>query len=106
MKVNDLVEKYGLKPLNIAENSEIKAGYCGDLLSVVISKSPEKAVWFTVMNNVNVSAVATLAEISAVVICDVEDINPTLIQKAIENNINLLTSNKDVFTTCRMIGEL
>lgn len=105
MKTTDLSIKYGFTTLNFAKDREISTGFCGDLLSVVMSKAPEDSVWFTVMNNINVIAVATLADVSAVVICDAE-VSEDLVTKAKENDVNLYSSNKDVFSTCKMIGEL
>ena len=95
MKTTDLTQ-FNLIPLNIAEDRQISTGFAGDLLSIVISKAPTNAVWFTVMNNVNVIAVATLSDVSAVVICDA-DISEDLISKAKENNVNLFKSNFDVY---------
>lgn len=105
MKTIDLSNKYGLTALNFASNRDISTGFCGDLLSIVMSKAPTDSVWFTVMNNVNVIAVASLVDVSAVVICDAE-VNKELIEKAKENNINLYSSKEDVFSTLKRIGEL
>ena len=49
---------------------EVLSGYCGDFLSNVMGKAPADCVWFTVMSNVNVCAVATLTDCAAVVLCE------------------------------------
>lgn len=100
MKVIDLVEKYGLEAVVMANpDREIVTGYCGDLLSVVMSEAPTDSVWLTVMNNVNVTAVASLTDVSCVVICGVNQIDEMLITRAKENGVNVLSSNKDVYNT-------
>ena len=106
MTINELIEKSNLEVLNLADgNREISTGYAGDLLSIVMSKAPNNSLWFTVMNNINVLAVATLADISAVVICAAE-IFDEFVEKAKEQNVTILKSNDDVYSTIKKIGEL
>ena len=104
MTVNELIEKSNLEVLNLGDGTrEISTGYTGDLLSIVMSKAPNNCVWFTVMNNINVLAVATLADISAVVICDAE-VFDEFVEKAKEQNVTILKSNLDVYSTIKEIG--
>ncbi len=81
-----------------ALSREIEGCYAGDLLSRVISSAVEGGLWFTIMTNVNVAAVALLADVGAIVLC--EDVEPdeTLIQKATDENIPIIKSSKDVYT--------
>ena len=79
-------------------DAEIKNGYCGDFLSNVISRAPDACAWLTVMNNVNVAAVATLVDCACVVLC--EGVAPDETQ-----NINLLGCSKDVYQTAKMLFE-
>lgn len=105
MKVIDLVNKFDFEVVNLAEpDREIEAGYCGDLLSLVMSKAPTNSVWCTVMNNVNVAAVAALADISVVIVCEVKEIDKTLLERAKEKSINILRSDKDVYSVAVSLG--
>ncbi len=98
MKVIDLVEKYGLEAVVLASpDREIVTGYCGDLLSVVMSSAPTDSAWLTVMNNVNVTAVASLTDVSCVIICGVSQIDEMLISKAKGNGVNVLSTDIDVY---------
>ena len=66
MTVGDIKEKLGLKALCENEDSlsrEVTGGYCGDLLSWVMSRAAAGDAWMTVMGNVNSIGVAALADI-------------------------------------------
>ncbi len=77
---------------------EIEGCYAGDLLSRVIGRAVEGGIWFTIMNNLNVVAVALLADVACIVLC--EDVDPMdeLKQKANEENIPVIKTSKDVYT--------
>lgn len=83
--------------------AEITCGYAGDLLSFIMGNAPAGCAWFTIMNNVNVCAVATLAEIGAVVLCSGVKPDLKLLEKVITQNITLAATALDVFSAC---GEL
>ena len=70
MNIKEISEKLGLSFLNEAEPSkEVEGGYCGDLLSFVMSHAKCGDCWFTVMGNVNAVAVAVLSDCAAIVLC-------------------------------------
>jgi hypothetical protein len=99
MTINDLITKLDAKTVVLGNgNREISTGYCGDFLSFVIGRAPKDCAWFTVMTNVNVAAVAHLAEVAVVVLC--EDCSPdeNLINRAKTQNINLIVTKHDIFS--------
>ena len=49
---------------------DITGCYVGDLLSWVMGRAKENDVWVTVMGNVNAIAVAKLADISCILLCE------------------------------------
>ncbi len=49
---------------------EIDSIYCADLLSWAMARAPEGSAWCTVMGNVNAVAVAVLADVAAIVLCE------------------------------------
>ena len=52
MNIKEISEKLGLSFLNEAEPSkEVKGGYCGDLLSFVMSHAKCGDCWFTVIRS-------------------------------------------------------
>lgn len=82
---------------------EVLGGYAGDFLSFVMGKAPEGSAWFTVMTNVNVAAVATLADIAVVVICENCHPDTKLVEKAEENGINIIGTRLDIFSAARLM---
>lgn len=48
----------------------VKGCYIGDLLSWVMSRVGEENAWITVMGNVNAVAVAKLADVSCIILCE------------------------------------
>lgn len=73
MTVGDIKEKLGLKALCESEDSlsrEVTGGYCGDLLSWVMSRAKAGDAWMTVMGNVNSIGVAALADIACIILTE------------------------------------
>ncbi len=101
MTVNDLIQKLDLEVLNLAEEDrEITGGYTGDLLSWVMGRAESGDMWVTIMTNVNVVAVASLVDVSCVVIADNAELAPEVIEKAKAQGINLLRSAKSAYQLC------
>lgn len=98
MTTSKLIEKLNADGIVVADECrEISTGYCGDFLSFVMGKAPTNCAWFTVMTNINVAAVASLADVSVVVICEGCVPNPELVHKAQVQHINIITTPLDVF---------
>ena len=107
MKIIDAVEKLGLEVLALpTPEREINGGYVGDLLSWVMGRAEADNVWITIMTNINVLAVASLSDVSAVVIAENAEIDPEIIKKAWEQGINLLRSKNPSYETALAFGQL
>lgn len=105
MKLSDVIEKCGLVVLARAEDTEVSGCYIGDLLSRVISRSQAGGLWITIMNNLNVPAVALLAEIPCIILA--EDVEPMegVAEKCREEGIWLLQSSLGAYDlACRLSG--
>lgn len=72
MKAKEIAEKLDFKLLAGAEGEEniVESFYVCDLLSWVMGRAKENQMWFTVMGNVNAVAVATLKDVSAIVLTE------------------------------------
>ena len=107
MTVNTLIEKLNLKTLNLADGDrEVNGGYAGDLLSWVMGRAREDNVWVTIMTNVNVIAVASLADVSCVVLSENAEPDGEMLSVAKTKGINLLQSEKSTFDLCGEIAEI
>ncbi len=80
-----------------AEKIEIESGYVSDLLSDVMGSAQENQIWITIMRHLNTIAVASMTGIPVIVFA--KDIIPeqSVIDKAREEGIILLTSPLTVF---------
>ena len=107
MTVKELAEIEGIKPSVMATpDTEISCAFCCDLLSIVMGKAPAGCAWVTVMGNMNSVAVASLAEIGAIILADGVLPDQNALQKAEENGINILLSKEPVFDTALKIHEV
>ena len=105
MKINSLIKNLEADIVNIADiDREIEGGYCGDFLSVVMGKAPENAGWFTIMNNQNVAAVATLTDVGIIILCDGVKPDPLLDKKVKDVGINCITTDYTVFDAVKKSG--
>ncbi len=101
MTVNELIKKLNLEVLNLAEGDrEITGGFTGDLLSWVMGRAQCGDMWITIMTNINVVAVASLVDTACVIIAENAEIAPDVIQKAQQQGVNLLRSDKTAYALC------
>ena len=98
MTVSEIANRLNGKVKNDAGKDAL-AFYAGDFLSRVMGKAPEKSCWLTVMNNVNVAGVATLADVSVVVLCEGVTPDERLVEKCAQENVSLVLTDMDVFSS-------
>ena len=99
MVVKDIVKELELKVFNKNAdlNLEVKGGFVGDLLSHVMGNSEEGQVWLTVQTHKNVLAIASLNDLSAIVLIDNQQPDPKMLESAEEEGIPVLGSGKSAF---------
>ena len=105
MTVHGMAEKLGLKIAQMEDDREISAVYCCDLLSVAMAKVPRDAVWVTVIGNKNVVAVASLAEVSCVILAEGFAYDAGTIEAA-KGKVSLFLSDQPVYETAVQAGAL
>ncbi len=88
------------------EEREVTGGYAGDLLSWVMGRASEGDAWITIMSNVNIVAVATLADPSCIILSEGVAPEDGVLDKALAVGVNILASKKDTFTLCAEIAAL
>lgn len=106
MNVKRLAETAGYTVFTEGEDREIESGYCGDFLSNIISRAPENCAWLTVMNNVNVAAVAVLIDCACIILCEGTEPDGPLFERAKMQGLWVLGSAKDVFLTAKEVSAL
>lgn len=107
MTVKEFCDRSGITVFALGSGEkQILNGYCGDFLSNIISKAPDSCAWLTVMNNVNVAAVATLIECACIILCEGVKPDSALLERAKEHKLNLLGGEKNSFETAKLINGL
>jgi len=99
VKVSDIANKFSLDVVagERALDHEVKAGYCGDLLSDVMAHAGKGTVWITIQRHQNIVAVALLKEMAAVILANGHQPDPETITKADEEGIPILVSRLTVY---------
>lgn len=107
MKLTEFVERLELETLHVADmDREVAGAYTGDLLSWVMTRLNSDFAWVTIMNNVNVIAVASLSDAACVVFTENAEIPEDVIEKAKLQSINLFKTKKTSFEISYLIGKI
>jgi hypothetical protein len=85
---------------------EITGGYASDLLSCVMAGAKAGNIWVTLQGHPNILAVASLIELSAVVVTEGVAPDQETIHKAQETGIPLLTTAQDTFAVVAALAAL
>ncbi len=85
---------------------EILGGYAGDLLSWVMGRAAEGDAWITIMSNVNIVAVCTLADPACIILSENVSPDPEAKMRAEQQGVNILTTELDTFSACARIAAL
>ena len=105
MKVSELICTQGFSELYIAEPERaVNGAYAGDLLSWVMGRAQADNAWITIMSNVNVLAVAALADISCVIFAEGVCPDDEIISVAKEKGINLISTALPIYEACLALG--
>ena len=106
MRVKDLLE-HGFEAVSLPDGDrEIDGVYIGDLLSWVMGRAQMDNAWITIMTNVNVIAVATLADTSCVILAEGVVMPDDLIETAQAKDINVLSSADPIYETAMRLSKL
>lgn len=104
LTVEQLANELGLEIMELPDGErEITGGYAGDLLSWVMGRAEAGDAWVTIMSNMNVSAVAQLADVACVVFAEGVHPDKEAVNKARLHGINMLGSPKGIFELCAEI---
>ncbi len=107
MTVSALAKQLSLREITVADpDREVTGGYAGDLLSWVMGRVNEGDAWVTIMTNINVVAVASLSDVSCVILSEGVDVEPDVLAAAEAKGITLLGSDRSTFAVCAALGEV
>lgn len=93
MTVYELSQNGQFNALTMPEpEREISGAYVGDLLSWVMGRAQSDNIWITIMSNINVVAVASLSDVSCVLLAEGVTLDDEVLTTAKEKGINILST--------------
>ena len=107
MTVNELCEKCGFAAVVTADGDrEVTGCYIGDLLSWVMGRAAADNAWITIMSNVNILAVASLADVACIILSEGVTVDDEIIATAKQKEINILSSQLPSYETAVKLSEM
>ncbi len=106
MKLSRIARELALRPLTAgagAEDPDVTAGYVSDLLSDVLASAPAGGILVTVLEHMNVVAVAMHADLAAVVFASNREPDKSVIERASQEGVALFISPEPAF---ELVGRL
>ena len=107
MTVQELKDTLSLTPVTLPEGDrEVQGVYIGDLLSWVMGRAQADNVWLTIMSNLNIVAVATLSDVSCIILCEGVTLDETVKNTAEAKGVNILATDKTAYDMAKSLAEL
>ncbi|MDP4282307.1 MAG: DRTGG domain-containing protein [Bacteroidota bacterium] len=108
MKVAELITQLSLTAFTgkAGLDREIEGGYVSDLLSDVMGHSQAGQIWITLQTHKNVIAIASLKDLSAVILVKGNTPGEEALAQAIEEGIPILGTQMDTFEIAGRIYNL
>lgn len=93
MTVYELSQNSQFNVLTMPEPERVIDGaYVGDLLSWVMGRARCDNIWITIMSNINVVAVASLSDVSCVLLAENVTLDSEVLNTAKEKGINIFST--------------
>ena len=107
MTVQNLIDELNLKTLVEGDvDREVTDCYIGDLLSWVMGRAPADSAWLTVMGNINSIAVATLADVSCIILVENAALDADAKKKAEMMVVTILLTEENSYSLAVKISKL
>lgn len=105
MRLNQIIEELNLKLCTASSNldREVTGGYTSDLLSDVMANAKEGNIWVTIQRHQNVVAVASLKELSGIILANNRELEEEALKKAEEEGIPVMVTELPAF---EIVGRL
>lgn len=106
MKIKDLSKEPDFKLLTKCTDNQITSAYTSDLLSDVMGNAPEDSALITIQAHKNTVAVASLAGINAIILCNNRKASDDMIPVAEKEDIAILQTKLNQFETSIKIANI
>ena len=85
---------------------EIEGVYIGDLLSWVMGRANASDAWITIMSNVNILAVASLADTACIILAEGVTLDDETIATAEQKGINIISTEMNMYDTAVFLSQI
>ena len=107
MKVSELPESEGFRVFALPDpDREIDGVYIGDLLSWVMGRAQADNAWITIMTNINIVAVASLADTACIILAEGVTPDEQVLKTANEKGVNIICIDKPAYETAVLLSQL
>ena len=106
MTVETLAKSLGFEALCMPDGDrEISGVYIGDLLSWVMGRAAQDNVWITIMSNLNIVAVATLSDVSCILLAEGVTLEDEIRQIATSKGVNVLRTSLSAYDAAVLLSK-
>lgn len=107
MTVQQMADRLSLTTLSeVDADREIDGVYIGDLLSWVMGRAKSDNVWITIMSNINIVAVASLADVACVILAEGVSLDESVRETAKQKGVNIYSSDQTAYQLAAEMAEL
>ncbi len=105
MTVNELSSMAGMSTVALPDGErEINGVYIGDLLSWVMGRAKADNAWITIMSNINIVAVASLADVACIILAEGVEVDSAVRDTANAKGVNILTADMPAYETAMLLS--
>ncbi len=107
MTVEELSKKGEFEAVTLPDpERDIDGCYCGDLLSWVMGRAKSSQAWITIMSNINIVAVATLCDVSCIILSEGVALDGDVKNVAEAKGVNVLKTPLPTYEAAKLLGGL
>lgn len=107
MTVNELSSREEFSAVSMPEGErEISGVYIGDLLSWVMGRAKADNAWITIMSNINIAAVASLADTACIILAEGVTLESEVAETAEAKGVNILSTEMPAYETAVLLSKL
>ncbi|NPV01146.1 MAG: iron-sulfur binding hydrogenase [Brevinematales bacterium] len=107
MKLSEIANTLHYEPATPSGiDPDITGGYASDLLSDVMGNAEDGSILITIQAHKNTIAVASLAGVRAILICNGRDIPPDMLEASIMEGVGIIKTRDNQFVSSYKIHRL
>ena len=108
MKLQEIIDSLSLKVENPSADlsREVTGAYVSDMMSDVMGNAKDGFLWITIQVHLNIIAVASLKNLSGIILVNNRVPAEDTLKKAIEENIPIMTTPLSAFDLVGMLYSL